>query len=145
LREKTAQRLVEAAKALKSQGFRLKVWDCYRPRSIQYKMWDIVPNPDFVADPRKGSNHNRGAAVDITLTDLNGTDVPMPTDHDDFTETAQADYPDLAHDAKGHREALKKAMTEAGFTTIRTEWWHFDDVDKEKYDLLDLPLEELRH
>ncbi|MBI2061925.1 MAG: M15 family metallopeptidase [Nitrospirae bacterium] len=143
LREKTAERLVAVAKTLHAQGFRLKVWDCYRPRSIQYKMWEIVPNPDFVADPKKGSNHNRGAAVDITLTDLSGADVPMPTDHDDFSEKAQAEYADLPEAVRQNREVLKKAMLNAGFTTIRTEWWHFDDEEKGRYDLLDVPLESL--
>lgn len=135
-----ADRLLAAEQELRGEGYRLVVWDCYRPRSVQYAMWEILPDPDYVADPRKGSRHNRGAAVDVGLLALDGSPVPLPTKHDDFTEAAHRDYMDLPPAAIANRERLEKAMTDAGWIPLATEWWHFDAPGWEDYPLRDDPL-----
>lgn len=141
-----AERLDAAAKKLAPQGYRIKIWDGYRPRAVQWKMWKAVPNPKFVGNPSKGSRHNRGAAVDITMTDLNGREVLMPTAYDTFSSRAYA-YAILS-DREGqvamrHRKILQEAMRSCGFQIMKTEWWHFDAVSWTSYPLLDIPLEDL--
>lgn len=142
LRRPVAERLVLVQKHLRNQGYGLKIWDGYRPLSVQKKMWEKVPDPGFVADPRYGSNHNRGAAVDVTLVDINGRDLEMPTGFDDFSEKARSDYPDVSVTAQQHRFILQQAMTAYGFQTINSEWWHFNDKDMKAYPVLDVPLEQ---
>jgi len=139
-----AEALKKVQADLKAQGFRLKVFDGYRPLSVQKKMWAILPNPDYVADPAKGSRHNRGYAVDLTLVDLRGQEVLMPTEFDDFTEKARPDYQNLPADAIRHREILTAAMVKYGFTPIASEWWHFDFHGWENKPVLDIPIEELK-
>jgi D-alanyl-D-alanine dipeptidase len=103
-------------------------------------MWELVPNPDYVADPRKGSRHNRGAAVDVGLRALDGGAVPLPTEHDDFSPRAARDFMDLPSEAIANRERLERAMTAEGWIPLATEWWHFDAPDWERYPLRDVPL-----
>lgn len=136
-----AERLMAAGAALRSQGYRLVVWDCYRPRSVQWAMWEILPDPTYVADPRTGSRHNRGAAVDVGLLALDGSAVPLPTDHDDFTPQAHVEATDLPAAAIENRDRLQAAMTAAGWTPLESEWWHFDAPGWEAYPLRDVPLE----
>jgi D-alanyl-D-alanine dipeptidase len=136
-----AERLLAAEQMLRSEGYRLVVWDCYRPRSVQWAMWELVPDPDYVADPRKGSRHNRGAAVDVGLRALDGGAVTLPTEHDDFSPRAHRDYDnDLPPEAVANRERLERAMTAQGWIPLATEWWHFDAPDWERYRLRDEPL-----
>ena len=135
-----AERLEDAERALRAEGYGLVVWDCYRPRSVQYEMWEILPDPDYVADPARGSRHNRGAAVDVGLRSLDGRPVPLPTAHDDFTPRAHRDATDLPADAIATRERLARAMVAAGWIPLPTEWWHFDAPDWERYPLRDDPL-----
>jgi D-alanyl-D-alanine dipeptidase len=135
-----AERLLAAERELRREGYRLVVWDCYRPRSVQWAMWELVPNPDYVADPRKGSRHNRGAAVDVGLRALDGGAVPLPTEHDDFSPRAARDFMDLPSEAIANRERLERAMTAEGWIPLATEWWHFDAPDWERYPLRDVPL-----
>lgn len=135
-----AERLLAAERALRSEGYRLVVWDCYRPRSVQWLMWELVPDPDYVADPRKGSRHNRGAAVDVGLRALDGGAVPLPTEHDDFSPRAHRDFAGLPPEALASRERLERAMTAAGWLPLPTEWWHFDAPGWERYPLRDEPL-----
>ena len=142
LRRDVADRLVAVNRKLKSLGYRLKVWDGYRPLSVQRRMWAKLPNPGFVANPKYGSNHNRGAAVDVTLVDLFGHDVDMPTGFDDFSERARSNYPHVSREVFKNRKILQDAMREFGFTTINSEWWHFNDKDAKKYPVLDIPLKE---
>jgi D-alanyl-D-alanine dipeptidase len=141
LRRETAQRLLRVQTALRQQGVGLKIWDGYRPLSVQWKMWKKVPKPGYVADPRKGSKHNRGGAVDLTLVDAQGNELKMPTGYDDFSERAHRDFMNLPADAIRNREILEQAMTKEGFIPLPTEWWHFDDPEWEKFELLDVPLE----
>lgn len=135
-----AERLLAAERALRDEGYRLVVWDCYRPRSVQWLMWEILPDPDYVADPRKGSRHNRGAAVDVGLRALDGSAVPLPTDHDDFSPHAHRDFADLPAQAIASRQRLERAMTAQGWLPLPTEWWHFDAPGWERYPLRDEPL-----
>lgn len=141
LRRAVAERLVKVHQSLRQKGLGLKIWDGYRPLSVQKKMWKKLPDPKFVADPQRGSNHNRGAAVDVTLVDLEGNELEMPTGFDDFSEKARSAYPNVSEQAKQNRTILQDAMKAQGFLTISSEWWHFNDRDCKKYSILDIPLE----
>jgi zinc D-Ala-D-Ala dipeptidase len=139
LRRAPAEKLRAAQAELATLGCGLKIFDGYRPLSVQRKMWEVFPQPGYVADPKKGSRHNRGAAVDVTLIRLaDGTELPMPTPYDDFTERAHRNFADLPEDAIRNRELLDQVLTKHGFVGLPTEWWHFDDSDWRKYPLLDI-------
>jgi len=125
-RVKTAKALLRANKELMSSGYRVKFFDCYRPNSVQYKMWAIVPNPQYVANPKKGSIHNKGGAVDITLETLDGEELDMGTDFDFFGKRAYHDNLDLPQQILTNRKILKETMEKHGFWSIRTEWWHYN-------------------
>ncbi len=125
LRRSVAERLAIAARTLAKQGLRLVAWDCTRSEAAQEALWKAHPHPGAVADPRRGSLHERGVAVDVTLADRDGKPVEMPTNFDAFGATAAADAPLPDGPAKRHREALKAAMTAAGFRVNPKEWWHF--------------------
>lgn len=140
LRPETVERLEKAAKALREQGFRLRVYDCYRPRSVQWEMWKILPKPGYVADPRKGSHHNRGTAVDLTLADKEGRELEMPTGFDTFSKAAHHGYAGASAAAIKHREVLREAMEAAGFKKNRMEWWHYSIPGSGKFPVLDEPL-----
>ena len=125
-RVKTAKALLKANKELLQKGYKIKFFDCYRPNSVQYKMWKVVPNPQYVANPRKGSIHNKGGAVDITLVTLDGKPLDMGTDFDFFGKRAYHDHLDLPQNIINNRKLLKETMEKYGFWSIRTEWWHYN-------------------
>ncbi|MDT0540945.1 M15 family metallopeptidase [Croceitalea sp. P059] len=125
-RMRTAKALLKANKEFLVQGVKIKFFDCYRPNSVQYKMWEIVPNPQYVANPVKGSIHNKGGAVDITLVDLEGNELDMGTDFDFFGKRAYHDNLDLPIEILNNRKLLKETMEKHGFWSIRTEWWHYN-------------------
>ena len=125
-RVKTAKALIAANKIFMEKGVKIKFFDCYRPNSVQYKMWEIVPNPQYVANPVKGSIHNKGGAVDITLVDLEGNELDMGTDFDFFGKKAYHDNLDLPETILTNRKLLKETMEAHGFWSIRTEWWHYN-------------------
>ena len=125
-RVRTSKALIEANKEFMAQGYKIKFFDCYRPNSVQYKMWELVPNPQYVANPVKGSIHNKGGAVDITLVDLEGRPLDMGTDFDFFGQQAHHDYTDLPKEVLENRKLLKETMEKHGFWSIRTEWWHYN-------------------
>lgn len=141
LRSEVAEQLVKAHQSLRKLNLGLKVWDAYRPLSVQKKMWKKISDPRYVADPARGSNHNRGAAVDVTLVDSQGNELEMPTEFDDFSQRARSDYPDASERAKQNRSILQQAMTSYGFLTISSEWWHFNYRGCHNYPILDVPLE----
>jgi D-alanyl-D-alanine dipeptidase len=144
LRRPAAIALHDVERELAREGLGLKLFDGYRPYRVTVRMWKPIRNPDFVADPAKGSRHNRGAAVDLTLIDLRtGAELPMPTDYDAFTPKARQDYNDLPAEAIANRAKLRDVMTRHGFDPLPSEWWHFDFRGWEKFELLDLPLEKL--
>lgn len=125
-RVKTAKALLEVNQAFEKKGVRIKFFDCYRPNSVQYKMWKIVPNPQYVANPVKGSIHNKGGAVDITLETLEGEELDMGTDFDFFGKRAYLDNFDLPEAILANRKLLKETMEAFGFWSTRTEWWHYN-------------------
>ena len=139
LRRSVAARLARAATTLRKQKRRLLVWDCYRPTSVQEAFWKLVPDERYVANPKKGSRHSRGAAVDLGLVDLDGKPVVLPTKFDDFSEAAHRDRA-LAGDSGVEAKRLEKAMKAAGFVGMPTEWWHFDAPDAAKFPLANDPL-----
>jgi len=141
LRPEVAEALAKVEARLEPQGYRLKLWDCYRPLSVQRAMWKLVPVHGLVADPNHGgSHHNRGTAVDASLVDIDGHEVAMPSPHDDFTHAGRRDAPCKDPKAAAHRAILRAAMEAEGFTTIRMEWWHFDAPHAGRPPLLDEPL-----
>ena len=122
----------------------LKIYDAYRPYAASLKFFEVYPDTNFVANPRNGSRHNRGCAVDLTLVELStGKELPMPTEYDNFTEKAHPDYKDLPDTVLTNRKLLFGIMEHFGFSYYPTEWWHFDYKGWEKYKLLDLTFEEL--
>ena len=141
LRAPAARALGEVERELAAQGLGVKVFDAYRPYRVTEAMWEPIKNPDFVADPAKGSRHNRGAAVDLTLIDLrSGAELAMPTPYDDFTSRARQDFNDLPADVLANRAKLRDVMTKHGFEPLPSEWWHFDFGGWEKFDLMDVDL-----
>ncbi len=144
LRRKVAEALVAAHRSLADKGLGLKVWDGYRPHSVQFAMWEKAPLPGFVGSPRQGSKHNRGAAVDVTLVKLGtGEELEMPTPYDEFSPRAHRDYFKLRPEVAENRRTLQAAMRAQGFMTIESEWWHFDHRDWQEFPLSDLSLETL--
>ncbi|SHL81871.1 M15 family metallopeptidase [Flavobacterium xanthum] len=141
LRLKTVKALIEANKKFIEKGYKIKIFDCYRPLDIQKKMWTIVSNPKYVANPAKGSIHNRGGAVDITLVDSSGTELDMGTTFDFFGIEASHNYPKVSEVVKQNRILLKTLMTNSGFNSFDSEWWHYnlksglnDKVSNAKWD-----------
>ena len=139
LRSETAQKLARVQKRAKALGYSLKIFDAYRPLAVQKKMWAHTPIEGYVANPAKGSNHNRGAAVDLTLIDKAGHELPMPSDYDEFSERSHRNYMGGTREQRTHRRILERLMKKEGFKGLSTEWWHFDDLNAKKYPVLDLP------
>jgi len=143
LRESTAIKLANANRELMEMGYRIKVWDAYRPVYVQRIFWEIVPDSRYVANPDKGgSKHNRGTAVDVTLVDMEGNELEMPSGFDDFTGKGSRNGKNMSETARKNMELLTDVMVRNGFTTISTEWWHFNDSDSDKYEIIDVNLEE---
>jgi D-alanyl-D-alanine dipeptidase len=136
LRPEAADAIVKANKALKAKGYALKMFDCYRPRPYQQRLWDKVPNPDYVTPPAKGSMHSRGAAVDLTIVDAQGRELEMGTPYDFFGVEAHTDYTKLPARVLENRALLRTTLEAVGFKGIRTEWWHFS-YQKRNYALSD--------
>lgn len=126
LRLKTVKALIAANNDFKKKGFRIKIYDCYRPLSIQKKMWEIVSNPEYVADPKKGSIHNRGGAVDISIVDDKGKEADMGTPFDFFGIQAGHNYTKLPKSVLSNRKFLKNVMIKNGFNSFDSEWWHYN-------------------
>jgi len=137
LRPKVAKAVVTAHQRLQEQGLGLKMYDCYRPRPIQWKLWEKVPDPRYVADPNKGSMHNRGGAVDLTIVDSLGEELDMGTAFDFFGKKAYHAFTDLPQEVLDHRTLLKETMGSVGFAPISTEWWHYS-YRAEQYGLSDM-------
>jgi len=135
LRLKTVKSLIEANEEFKLLGYRIKLFDCYRPLDIQKKMWAIMPNADYVANPTKGSIHNRGGAVDITLIDENGTELNMGTSFDFFGPEASHNYEGISRKIRKNRTLLKSIMLKHNFNSFDSEWWHYNLIDSSKDNL----------
>ncbi len=141
-----AEALVEVSKSLEPLGYGLMVFDGYRPWSITKYFWDITPeeNKKFVADPQKGSVHNRGCAVDLTLYNLEtGEEVDMPGAYDEMTERSYPEYDGCTPLQKQNRDLLINTMQQHGFKVYPYEWWHFDYKDTKHYAISDIPFSEI--
>lgn len=146
LQRPAAEALVRVSASLREMGYGLVVYDSYRPWSVTKLFWDLTPpeKRDFVADPKNGSRHNRGCAVDLSLYDLTtGEPITMPSDYDDFSERANPDYEGGAEDQRHHRDLLREVMESEGFTVYKYEWWHFDFRGWREYSIQDVPFDEL--
>jgi D-alanyl-D-alanine dipeptidase len=127
--------------SLAQEGTGIMVYDVYRPRIIQYLLWEVYPVPGYVANPATGSRHNRGAAVDLTLYDLaTGKELEMPTPFDEFSERAHHDYENLSDEVKRNRAMLKDIMTKHGFSINSMEWWHYEHTGSSSYPLKDFQM-----
>ena len=127
LREATAKALLAAQKEFVKRGYSLKLFDCYRPLSVQKKMWKILPGTHYVANPAKGSKHNRGAAVDLTLVDIaTGEELDMGTPFDTFSPRAHHTYTQLPKEVLDNRKLLKEVLNKYNFKSIYSEWWHYE-------------------
>lgn len=135
VRAGVAERLAVAQEYLRKKGYGLKIWDAYRPQTAQEQLWQVTHNRSYVSDPKegRGSMHIRGAAVDATLVDADGRDVPMPTDFDSFTLAALLEYKGNNPTVRENLKLLQKAMAHGGFYGLRTEWWHFCAPDWKRY------------
>lgn len=144
LRLPAANALRSVQEELLKQGLGLKVYDGYRPYSVTVAFYEKVKDSVFVASPRRGSRHNRGCAVDLTIIDQKtGKEVLMPTSYDDFTEKAHTDFDDLPAEAVQNRELLKKLMVKHGFQIYADEWWHYDFKDWNQFPLMDISFKDL--
>ena len=126
LRKNTALALMKANQELITKGFRIKLFDCYRPLDVQKKMWQILPGTNYVANPKKGSKHNRGAAVDLTLVDSNGNELDMGTKFDFFGPEAHHTYTKHSPEVLQNRKLLKETLAKYNFKSIYNEWWHYE-------------------
>lgn len=145
LRKPAADSLKKIAAYLKERNFAIKIFDAYRPYSITEKMWDKVKDDRYAADPSKGSGHNRGVAVDLTLIDLKtNKQLPMGTGFDNFSDTAHSDFVNLPEQVLKNRTILKNAMEEYGFLQLSTEWWHYYLPNSSSYELLDISFSDLK-
>ncbi|WP_263361435.1 M15 family metallopeptidase [Flavobacterium collinsii] len=126
LRYKTVKALIAANHDFMKNGCKIKLFDCYRPLSIQKKMWEIVSNPEYVADPKKGSIHNKGGAVDITLVNAKGEELEMGTNFDFFGIQASHNYKKFPVSVRANRKYLKSVMIKNGFNSFDSEWWHYN-------------------
>ncbi|MEE3225750.1 MAG: M15 family metallopeptidase [Bacteroidota bacterium] len=142
LRPEVAAALKEANHYFCEKGYRIVLYDCYRPVSAQKKMWAVYPNAQYVANPyTSGSVHNRGAAVDLSLEKLDGTPLNMGTDFDFFGREAHIDNTSLPQEVLNNRKLLQEGMTRFGFQTIRTEWWHFNYKKNYGFEIIDFDFE----
>jgi len=132
VRTGTAQKLANASQALAKQGYRLKIWDAYRPVSAQKRLFDVYPDPEFVAKPNPNFSHQKGVTLDLTLTDLAGHECAMPTAFDDFSPLAHRDAPRTATQDH-YYQILNTAMCNAGFVGYENEWWDYRDADMDSY------------
>lgn len=127
LRYGTLKKLLAAQTDFEELGYRVILFDCYRPHDVQKKMWTIFPDANYVADPAKGSIHNRGGAIDLTLADLNGNELDMGSAFDHFGVESHHAYDNLSFEIKQRRKVLKTIMEKNGLKGIAKEWWHYQD------------------
>ncbi len=146
LQRPAARALLHVQRELEKQGYGLMIFDAYRPWYVTRIFWDGTPpdKHDFVADPSKGSRHNRGCAVDLTLYELKtGKEVEMPGVYDEMSERSYPTYTGGSDAQRAKRDLLRKAMEKNGFSVNEFEWWHFDYRDWRRYALQNIPFERL--
>ncbi|MEP7253938.1 MAG: M15 family metallopeptidase, partial [Ginsengibacter sp.] len=139
IRLAAAAALAKVVTDLNVAGLTIKIFDAYRPYSVTEEMWEAVKDARYAADPAKGSGHNRGIAVDLTLVNIKtGEELLMGTDFDNFSDTAHTDFSNLPDQVLENRKKLQRVMEKCGFVSLDTEWWHFSLPDAQHYELLDL-------
>ncbi len=146
LQEPAARALVRVHRMLTTDGLGLVVFDGYRPWSITKLFWEFTPadKRKFVADPAKGSKHNRGCAVDLSIYSLtSGELLPMPSGYDEFTDRASPDYAGGSGEERQNRDLLRQRMEAEGFAVNPNEWWHFDHTGWQEYPIYDLSFDEI--
>ena len=144
MRKAAVEGLVKVQKELNEKGFGLKIFDAYRPYSVTEKFWELVKDERYVANPAKGSGHNRGIAVDLTIVNLTThEELDMGTGFDNFSDTAHSNYKQLPATVLQNRQLLRSLMEKNGFKVLETEWWHFYLPGSEKYEILDIKFKEL--
>ena len=137
LRPLVANQLIAANDYFIKKGYRIVIYDCYRPLDVQKKMWDKIPRATYVANPNTGGSiHNKGAAIDLSIEKLDGSFVNMGTGFDFFGKEAHIDHPNLSKEITSNRNLLFEGMRKFGFQTIRTEWWHFSYKKNSSYPTL---------
>lgn len=134
LRQETIQKLAKVARELKGSGYRLVLWDAWRPVSAQKALWAAKPDGRFLTPPNKVSRHTRGTSVDVSLADQDGKILEMPSDHDEFSKKADEDFSDVPKEVAKRAKILRKAMFAAGFSGVPDEWWHYDLRDWGSYE-----------
>ena len=141
LHREAAAALIEVQREVAAKGLGLKVYDAYRPLSVQQQMWDLIQDERYVSNPAvNAGRHTRGTAVDLTLVDRQGRELPMPTPFDDFTERAHRGAKGIPEDAARNAKLLEDAMVRHGFVPYPFEWWHFDYRSWKRQSPLDIPL-----
>jgi D-alanyl-D-alanine dipeptidase len=140
IRAVVAKALLKANNEFKDKGYKIKFFDCYRPLYVQEKMWEIKPNTNYVANPKTGSIHNRGAAVDITLVDSTGKELNMGTKFDHFGKEAHHAYTELTLNVIQNRIVLKSIMEGAGFKAQNSEWWHYSFIGAKQFPVSNTPI-----
>lgn len=138
LREETIRKLAQVARELEEKGYRLVLWDGWRPASAQKALWAAKPDGRFLTPPNRISRHSRGTSVDVSLADRNGKILEMPSDHDEFTDRADEDFSDVPKEVAQRARLLRKAMFRAGFSGVPDEWWHYDLRDWASYEPIEL-------
>ena len=138
LREETIRKLAQVARELEEKGYRLVLWDGWRPASAQKALWAAKPDGRFLTPPNRISRHTRGTSVDVSLADRNGKILEMPSDHDEFTDRADEDFSDVPKEVAQRARLLRKAMFRAGFSGVPDEWWHYDLRDWASYDPIEV-------
>lgn len=140
LRVDVARRLLRAHRNLRKRGYRIQIWDTYRPLAVQRTLWKVKPDIRYVMPPKIGSPHNRGAAIDCTLIDRRGHELDMPTGYDEFSTRAHRDSKHMTDAQRRNMLILEHAMRQEGFIPLPTEWWHFSAPRWKKMPVLDIPL-----
>lgn len=145
LRIIVADSLAAVQAALKKAGLGIKIFDAYRPYSVTEKMWELVKDDRYAADPRKGSGHNRGIAVDLTLVEIStGKELDMGTGFDNFSDTAHHGFSNLPAQVLENRRMLKTTMEKHGFKALETEWWHYYLASAADFELLDIDFKTMK-
>ncbi|KRK89564.1 M15 family metallopeptidase [Lentilactobacillus sunkii] len=135
----TAKKLANASKDLKNQGYRIKIWDAYRPTYAQKRLFEVYPDPTWVAEPDPNFSHQKGVTFDLTLTDLDGNEIEMPTPFDDFKGGAKrSEKSSWTPTAQKNYDILNEAMLKAGFKGYENEWWDFRDSDMDEFGPLEV-------
>lgn len=143
-RRPVAEALKKVQGELKKSGLGLKIFDGYRPYTVTTRFFAIASDKSFVANPKDGSRHNRGCAIDLTLIDLKtGKELAMPTPYDSFAPEAASDFKGLSEEVIKNRETLRVVMEKNNFRVLKNEWWHFDFIGWRNFELMDIPFEDL--